>query len=128
MSVRYPELIKEIQLNSLAIYDQDDPKIDVVVKIKEIVSEIIVEYLKKTKYIKRQDLKSMEEKLREKLRERIKHKLQSVSCYWFGASPKFGDYYDITENFHINIRIVIKPEEGIILYVPTEVRYLYGSS
>ena len=82
---RYPALIKEIQLNSLAIYNPDDPKIDVVVKLREIIAEIMVEYLKKTKYIKLQDLKVIEDKLREKIKERIKHELDSVSCYWLGA-------------------------------------------
>ena len=125
MCARYPELIKEAQINSLAIYDATNPVVKTVVAIREVVMEILCEYLEKTKFLLLKDIPIFNNKIKKKIDKRIKYDTLSVDSYFRGEF--YGKkLFDITKDLFISIRLNWKPIEGSVLYIPTEVRYYYG--
>ena len=119
---RYPELIKEAQLNSIAIYDATDPVVVIVVTIREIIMEILCEYLEKSKYLFKKDLVIFKSKFRKKYKEKLNNKILELGAYY--RTDAFNkEYFDITQDLFITVRVLYDKDP---LYVPTEVRYYYG--
>ena len=119
-----PELIKEAQLNTIAIYDATNPIVVIVVTIREIIMNILCEYLEKSKYLFEKDLEIITSKFRKRYKEKLDNEILHVGAYFMVDGITRG-HYDITKDLFINVRVLYKKDN---LYIPTEVRYYYGNT